>query len=281
MSVVVAVADTRRSSSGECLRALRRQLRSDTEVIVVGDVDYDDLRSWAQVVPCADKPVPVLWSIGIAEARGGIVALLADTVIPDPNWLALTERSHDDCVVGVGGPIEPGPRLHIVDWAVYFCRYASYGLPLPTAPVDVPADNASYRADILRQYASSFTDGFWEPFVHRRLRQDGHAVVMRSERIVRYSAGASARAFRRQRFTHGLEHGRLRSVGSPRVLVVAGIVSAPAVPVVMLARVYGVVWGRKRHRARLLVATPTLAWFYGWWAAGELCGRLRVVTRRT
>jgi hypothetical protein len=111
------------------------------------------------------------------------------------------------------------------------------------------------------------------------LRDDGLALHMATNRIVRFRAGTAAAAFRRQRFAHGRRHGELRSAGLPRGRILAEATTAPLVPLLMTARAGRAVFRRRRRRVRFILATPLLLWFYGWWAAGELAGRLRAATR--
>lgn len=280
LTVVVAarVAD---GSAAACLDALHAQLEPTVRVIVVGD-EQDQLdRTWVDGIAEADRPVPELWSEGIAHARTELVALLAGTVVPASDWVALTLRAHDDGTAVIGGPIEPGTDFGYADWAVYFCRYSPYLRPIPDPLIEVPGDNASYRTEVLEHYADSYADGFWEPFVHARMRADGHDVVVRSDRVVRPQGGLSASGFCRQRFDHGRAHGRLRSESATRSSVLVGVASAPAVPFVMTSRVFVTVFARRRLRARLLVSAPLLMVFYSCWAAGEGLGRLDALRRHS
>ena len=224
--------------------------------------------------------VPELWADGVRRARGELVGLLSGDALPDPDWVQRTVELHRDGTAAVGGPIEPGPGLGTGDWAVYFCRYAAYGLPLGASEhVEIPGDNASYRGDVLRAHAPSYADGFWEPFVHRVLREDGHTLRMATTRVVRFRAGTAGAAFCRQRFAHGRHHGERRSAGLPRGRIVLEAATAPLVPLLMTARAGRAVFRRRRHRLRFVAASPLLLWFYGWWAAGELAGRLRAAVR--
>ncbi len=277
---VVVAARAADGSAAACLDALHAQLEPSVRVIVVGD-EKDQLdRAWVDGIAEADRPVPELWSVGIAQARTELVALLAGTVVPATDWVALTLRAHDDGTAAIGGPIEPGANFGYADWAVYFCRYSPYLRPIQDELIEVPGDNASYRAEVLEQYADTYVDGFWEPFVHARMRADGHDVIVRSERIVRPRGGLTASAFCRQRFTHGRVHGVLRSESTTQLRVWLGVASTPVVPLVMTARVFATVFVRRRLRARLLFATPLLVVFYSCWAAGEGLGRLDALRRR-
>jgi hypothetical protein len=278
---VVVAARSADGSASACLDALHAQLEPTIRVVVVGD-EQDQLdRPWVDGIAEVDQPVPELWSVGIAHARTELVALLAGTVVPAADWVALTLRTHDDGTAVVGGPIEPGADFGHADWAVYFCRYSPYLRPIQDELIEVPGDNASYRAEVLEQYADDYADGFWEPFVHARMRADGHDVIVRSERVVRPRGGLSASAFCRQRFAHGRVHGVRRSESATRSSVWLGMASAPLVPLVMTARVFATVFARRRLRARLLVSTPLLLLFYSCWAAGEGLGRLDALRRRS
>lgn len=278
---VVVAARAADGSSAACLDALQTQLEPTVRIIVVGD-EQDELdRTWVDGIAEVDRPVPELWSVGIADARSELIGLLAGTVVPAADWVALTLRAHDDGTAAIGGPIEPGADFGYADWAVYFCRYSPYLQPIQDPLIEVPGDNASYRAEVLERYADAYADGFWEPFVHARMRADGHDVVVRSDRVVRPQGGLSAAGFCRQRLDHGRAHGRLRSESASSSSVWLGVASAPAVPFVMTARVFATVFARRRLRARLLVSTPLLVVFYSCWAAGEGLGRLDALRRRS
>ncbi len=278
---VVVAARAADVSAAACLDALHAQLEPTVRVIVVGD-EQDQLdRTWVDGIAEVGRPVPELWSVGIALAHTELVALLAGSIVPAVDWVALTLRAHDDGTAAIGGPIEPGADFRYADWAVYFCRYSPYLRPIQDQQIEVPGDNASYRADVLERYADAYADGFWEPFVHARMRADGHDVIVRSDRVVRPQGGLSASAFCRQRFDHGRAHGRLRSESATRSSVLVGVASAPAVPFVMTARVFATVFARRRLRVRLLAATPLLVVFYSCWAAGEGLGRLDALRRRS
>lgn len=278
---VVVAARSADGSASLCLDALQAQLGPTVRVIVVGDDRPQLDRTWVDGIAEVDRPVPELWSAGLAEADTELVALLAGTVVPANDWVALTLRAHDDGSAVVGGPIEPGTDFGHADWAAYFCRYAPYLGPIQNPEIEVPGDNASYRANVLEQYADVYADGFWEPFVHARIRADGHEISARSARVVRVRGGLSASAFCRQRFAHGRVNGVLRSDSATRSSSWLGLASTPLVPLVMTARVFAAVFARRRLRTRLLVSAPLLMVFYSCWAAGEGLGRLDVLRRRS
>ena len=265
-----------------CLAALHGQAAPGVEVLLVEDAPEPSLDAGVSrrlVVPGA--LVPELWAEGIRQATGRLVGLLAGGVVPDPDWVALTLELHKGGAAAFGGAVEPGAGMRLVDWAVYFCRYAPYMRPVPAdADLEIPADNASYDGDILRRYAHLYEDAFFEPFVHRAMRADGCELRFDPSRAVRVARGAGAAAFCRQRFRHGREHGRLRSAGLPRAAVLASAATAPLVPLVMTLRAARQVAARRRHVARFAAVAPLVLGFYTCWAAGELLGRLAVAAGR-
>ena len=276
LSVVVAVRDAE-GSAGDCLGAVLGQCDAGVEVVVVTDSE-----ALARSAPppvrtfVVEGLVNEMWAEGIRQARGDLVGLLASTVVPAPDWVSLTGELHAGGDDVVGGAIEPAGRLRAIDWAVYFCRYSPYLRPLdPSAALEVPGDNASYRADVLREYAHLYRTAFWEPSVHHAMRADGRRLRMSDERVVHHAGGQHAAAFCRQRFVHGREHGAAWARGRPRTAVLARAAAAPLVPAVMIARAARSVFAKRRHRARFLLSVPLLLVFFGCWAAGELVGRLR------
>lgn len=280
LSVVVG-ARTGESPPGPCLDALAGQVGDGIEVILVEDRDSGAGPAWVRRIVRVGGLVPELWAEGLRHASGGLVGLLASTVVPDPDWVARTLELHSDDGAAVGGAIEPGHGLRVVDWAVYFCRYAPYMLPLAGNPhLEIPGDNASYRADVLASYQPLYEHGFWEPAVHRAMRADGHQLRMSPERVVRHQAGATARGFCRQRFSHGRAHGRRRSTRPGPSQILRAVVSAPLVPPLLTLRAARTVVGKRRLHWRFACAAPFVLAFSCSWAAGELLGALQAATRQ-
>ncbi|MGH9190245.1 MAG: glycosyltransferase [Acidimicrobiales bacterium] len=267
-----------RDDAGPSLRAIEAQLEPGDEVIAVDDGGTVSYPPWVRRLAVPGRIVPELWAAGIAMASNELVALTSAGLVVDGGWLAEARRLTERPEVAVGGAIEPGRRLRMVDWALYFCRYSPYMLPLVDADtLDVAADNAVYRADVLADYRHLWYPEFSEPFLHRAMRADGHRLVVRPELRATLEPGAGAGDFSRQRYRHGLSYGQRRSSGSrPKALVAS--LSAPVVPALMAARAGRRVWAKGRHRCRFVVAVPLVCWFYACWAAGEAVGRMAVAT---
>lgn len=279
LSVVIASRSVERPPH-DCVAAVLAQADGSGQHIEV--ILVDDGATRIEVPPgvnrivAPDCLVPELWAEGLRHASGELVALLASTVVPDPEWMAQVLASHSDGQVAVGGAIEPGRQLGVVDWAVYFCRYSAYMLPLAGGPAsDFAGDNASYRREVLDRYRHLYERAFSEPFVHRAMLADGLRLHITPDRIVRHVGGTTARQFRRQRYRHGRDYGELRSTGEHEVpgAVRAGA-TAVLVPGLLTLRAAITVARKGRSRGRFVAAAPLMAYFYSWWAAGELAGRL-------
>lgn len=279
LSVILAVRRDEHDPAA-CVAALEPQLRPGVELLVVdsGPRPSDPADS-TDVLHLEDGLVPELWAEGVRAARGRLVALTAASVVVGPDFVDQTLAAHDAGEAVVGGPIEAAAGLGAVDRAVYLCRFSPYQLPLRAGRTpEIAGDNASYDAGLLHAHADLYADGFWEPFIHKVLRDEGGQLELRAERPVRYVGGVSAGTFSAHRFRHGRIFGRERAEGHPRRKVLIDIVTAPLVPFVMSARVVG----EAAARRRVLTVAPVLPivlWFYVCWASGEVVGRIATLRR--
>lgn len=251
------------------------------QVVVVDGGEPAAYPSWVEREVSGGSLVPELWAAGLARATGEVIALTSAGMVPDPGWVARIREVGRGPAAVVGGVIEPSTGLGLVDWAVYFCRYAPYMRPLPEASgrLEPAADNAVYQSDVLAGYRAHWQGAFWEPFVHRAMAAEGHRLVVVDDLVVRHAPGTSAMAFVRQRYFHGRAHGELRSVGMARGAILAASCSAPLVPLVMAARAGRLVASKRRCRLWFLLSLPLMLVFSTSWAVGELVGRLRAVRR--
>ena len=282
LSIVVALAEEPPASVPPALAALApRCLRKDRELIVVAAVPgrarglggrFPGLRVLESP---AGGLVPELWAAGIRAARGDAVALTIGECAPEAGWderleAALWTRD----LAAVGGAIEPPPPgARLADWAMYFCRYSAYGRPLRAdAGLGIAGDSSAYRTADLMEVAESWSEGFWEPEVHRALSAAGRRVGFEADAAVRFQGGASPGSFLRARVAHGRRYGadRARRFGPARRA--AQVALAPAVPFVLWGRAAGRVLRRGRGRGRFVAASPLLLPFFAAWAVGELAG---------
>ncbi len=279
LSIVVASRSSE-DSPDACLAALRDQCTTGVEVLLAVEDDTGPAgaptegTSWYTRID-GHGLVNHLWAAGVQRASGRIVSLLAASVIPDPNWIQRTIAAHGNDIHAIGGPIEPGQGLGIVDWAAYFCRYSAHRAASAIAPRELAGDNVSYLADALHRYADVYRDGFWETFVHDRMRQDGLRLEWIDDRVVRMCPVPSVGSFSRQRYRHGRIFGQMRSHDMPGRAKLTRILASPVVPFLLAARAARPVRGRQGLMTTFIAALPLTLWFFTCWTFGELVGYLR------
>jgi hypothetical protein len=279
---VVIGANAPPQSLDACLEALESQ-REGVEVLVrEGEPSPDDLRErfpWADFGTAPDRLVPEHWRDGIDRASGEIVALTIAQMTPAPDWIATMRRLHAEHDV-VGGAIEPGRGLRLVDWGEYFCRYARDMPPFEASDnVELAGDNAAYKRSLLEGIQETYRDGFWEPVSHRRLAADGVRLWHDPSLVVRQGRSAGFAAFARQRLEHGRRYGHQRGVNFSRGRNLLGVIAAPLVPALMTLRVLRHVFGKGRYRGRALLALPVIVGYNGVWAYAEARGHADMLRR--
>jgi Glycosyl transferase family 2 len=266
----IVVADNGTPGSVErFLAALEPQLDADVEVIV-------------ERPPAGGEAlVPLLWRDGIDRATGEIVALTISPMVPAPDWVA-TLRTEHETRDAVAGAIDPGDDLRLSDWAEFFARYAKDMTPFEAhATVDLPGDNASYKRSLLERTHDLYRDGFWEPVVHRRLDEEGVELWQTPALVVRQGRSAGPAAFASQRLHHGRAHGSQRGAHMSPLRNLAGVLGAPMVPPLLLARRVQAALARRRHVAQLLLSIPWMLVYDVAWALGEARGHLDALAGRS
>ena len=282
LSVIVASSNAR-VSIRDCLDSLVSQLDEDVELIVVDNSEdgsdkivrahFPQLRMFT--LP-GGALINELWSAGIKQSHGEILALTTAHCIPAPDWIAQVRAAHRVAAAGIGGAIGGDAQSSLVDWAVCFCRYNRFLPPLVAGEVDdIPADNASYKREPLFRHESQWRDGFWEPQLHHALAQEGQVLLNAPAMLIRHRHSYSFTGFLLQRFRHGRKYGGWRAstlLPAKRVLM---LVASPLIPFVLLERAARRVLLKRDYHVRLLLTLPLLAVFFVAWACGEALGYAR------
>lgn len=285
--VIVAVPDGR-APVRDCLRSIVRQLGPGDRAIVVAaprdaasELVQREFPTLSLLAVAPATLTPRRWQAGIAASSEPIVVLTTASCVPRAGWLAALRAGFAEPVVaGVGGAIEPGESLGMVDWAVYHQRYSGVRRPLPAGPVqDIAADNAAYRRAALAGTEALTATGFWEPFIHATLRRQGLRLAWAPAAVVTYRGGARVGAFCRQRFQHGRYFGALRARGASPLRRVVRAGTGPFIPPLLLGRIAARLWRLHRHSGwqagrEFARALPCLPLFLACWAAGEVAGTL-------
>jgi hypothetical protein len=212
-------------------------------------------------------------AVGLAAARGAIVALTEDQMVPDPGWCAAVVRAHGACHAAIGGAVEHrgAGALHR---ALYFCDFGRYQLPFGGGEARALTDqNVSYKRAALEKIRPVWERYYHEPEVHEALRAAGEMLWLAPECVVRMDRGApTVGSQMRERFAWGRVFGgqRARRVSRLRRLALAAL--SPAIPALIL-------WRRTRDALRkrnppgaVLATLPAMALLAMAWACGEAWG---------
>lgn len=280
LSIVVAVPEEG-AVLGSCLTALEAQISGvAAEILVIDGTKSGAVASRSPgsgamrvlLLPTQSE-VPTLWQAGIDASRGGIIALLVDSCIPGRDWVRQILQAHQsDCAV-IGGAIDLAPTLGTVDSAIYFCRYSRYMPPFTARFLDdLPGNNCSYKRKALVGLQDDLADGFWETFVHHKMRARGDRLLCLPEILVYYVGSASGLSFLRVRFKHGCKFAARRAKELNWWQRTLRAVVFPLVPFVMLSRIARCVWEKPRYRATFLSCVPLLLAFLTAWSTGECVG---------
>jgi hypothetical protein len=284
LSIVVGAIDapgTERAIT-DCLAAIDAQLDPATvEVILAvnsGESSASSLRRFPRtqvfVVPQA-RFVPDLWERGIEESRGEIVTITTAGFLPRADWIEQIKSAHTSAAAAIGGAIEKLEPAGLLAWAVYFCRYSQFMLPLDGGIAsEIAGENASYERSVLDACRASWRNGFWEPSVHAEIRKQGGHLSIDPAIVVDYSSTFGFGAFVRQRFWHGRQFGSARSRRISGFLRLAYLLVSPIVPLLLLCRIAGRVLSKGRHVQKLILCAPLVTIFLCAWAAGEASGYL-------
>ena len=214
VSVVIACPAPSRHLTA-CLAGLDRQTYRQWEAIVLPDAPAPEY-PWpagARAIPSGRIRPAEKRNLGVADARGSVIAFLDDDAIPSPGWLEQAVKYFSRVEIGgVGGPnVTPsgdswlskaGGRVY-ANWLVSgTCRYR-YVPDRVRESDDLPSCNLLVRADLFREMGGFRTD-YW-PGEDTILCSD---IVHRQGKRLIYDPWASVEHHRRPLF---LPH--LRQIG--------------------------------------------------------------------
>lgn len=284
LSVIVAASNAG-ALLAQCVAALAVQAHPDEVEIIIArdasrfdDVDRTELDGRTPGLRWIDAPpgatVPRLRGLGIAQARADLIALIEDDCLVADGWCRAAIATGGDCAA-VGGAVEPGPYRKPLDWAVYFCEYGRFMLPVPSAP-DAPltGNNVVYSRHALAGLPDAVRSDFREAFVHAAWQQAGVPTRVSGSLIVRNINTWSLRHVTTAPFHHGRAYAAERYGARQAPVRVAVAALALGLPLLKLFRIAAGTLSRGRLTGRLLVAFPWAMIFVGSWSAGEILGCL-------
>ena len=216
-----------------------------------------------------------LKSAGLAVARGDVLALLEDTVTPDPDWCEQVLAAHRLPHGVIGGAVEHAGQS-ILNWAVYLMDFGRYQLPLREGPARYLTDiNVSYKRATLDACRELWQKRYGEVALHWSLARTGVGLWLRPQMVVRQDRGAlDFHLLIRERFAWGRLFGAVRAQETSRPARAVLILTSPAIPLVRLGRLVAKVVSSRRNRLRFVQSfLPLLALTLAW-SCGELAGLL-------
>ncbi len=240
---------------------LLQQLRAKHAELVLVEVNGD----WS---------VPQLRARGVRQARGRLVAITEDHCSFSESWpAALAPALDDPTIAAVGGPVVNARRNSILDWAIFFSRYAGAMPPVARGPARTLAGNNScYRRELIEAHVPLLLDGFWEHEFHEELLRQGLKLWLEPDARVSHGKRYRLAAYCSLRFSHGdCFAGRQREKLSFWALL-RRILLSPLVPLLLSLRTARAVVWKGTHVREWLLAAPLLFLFHAMWALGELTG---------
>lgn len=219
---------------------------------------------------------PQLLQRALKQARGEIIVVTEPYCFFPADWLQNMRHAHERDFAVIGGAVEYGGPNTVVEWACYLADYGPFTLPSKSRVTNLLAGNhISYKRAALDQAAEAWRDEYAKVFVLWELERQGVRFFFDSELVIWCAQEIGFSGFAASYYRNATEFAATRARSLPPLARLAHILTAPALPALLLFRRVCAVWGNKRHRLRVLKAIPVLAVFMLCWSAGELRGYLR------
>ena len=221
----------------------------------------------------AETTVPQLRTQGIHYATGEIVALTEDHCIFDDHWCSEIIKAHESSYPVIGGSVENASCKRLLDWAVYFYDYGRYMLPNQGGIVDaLSGNNVSYKRYLLKKMEDSFNKGFFETFMHWKLKQEGQPLLLVPSAILYHKKSYKIREAVTQCYYHGRSFGGMRISNSTILKRILFILVSVPLPVLLPSRIAYRILKKGRHIRELILSFPCLVLLMAVWSYGEFCG---------
>ena len=283
MSVVVPVRRAPRTAVKTITDLLKRDGLEVIAVVSTSDPTSLLLRPLRERFPHfviaevgGEWSVPQLRASGIRQARGRLIAITEDHCLFSESWPAALAPALDDPKVGAaGGPVVNGRPQTLMDWAVYFSRYAAVMPPVPRGrTATLAGSNVCYRGEVLRSLGETYLEGFWEHEFHQELGRRDLALWFEPDARVSHGKPYRFWQYCRLRFRHGRCFAERLSGKLTLWRFQARVLACPVVPLVLWLRTARAVLWKGSHVRQWLFASLTVFVFQMMWAMGELTGYL-------
>jgi GT2 family glycosyltransferase len=268
---------------GDCLASLVKQ-RGDLEVeIVVVDSTDEKTRSHitstfptVKLIELEGRPgIPEMRSIGMRAAEGEYLVITEDHCIAPENWLEEINRAHNAGYAVVGGGVENGSCMRLVDWAVFLCEYSSFMPPIEAGEVEfVAGNNVSYSRAVISQVDEDVRNDFWEYFLQTELKRKGVKFLSVPAVEIIHKKEFGFFYFLAQRFHYSRSFAAMRRKRSTVSRQFIYLAYMPVSVFHLTWRIITNVRQKRKYRKELFLSFPFLAMFMCSYAFGELVGQL-------
>lgn len=286
LSVVVAIQPEQGSHYRDCLDSLTQQKELNgarIEIIAVAEPSHTRLDEIERAYPgiktvaaAGCRSLPKLHGAGMQAAEGQLIAITEGHCIFAPDWAskAIAHHRHAASPVVAGG-VEPGEKLSLLDWALFFCDYGQFIAPLTAGEAhDLPGNNIIFKSTLFSDKNQFARAGFWKTFFCHDLERKGEQLVCRPDLIVRYNRHLSLTRLTARRYHHGRCFGGMRaqesSISQRMIYALAG----PILPLLLFYKLLARVLPKHNYRAQFLASLPLSLLCLSMWALGEWLGNL-------
>jgi hypothetical protein len=212
---------------------------------------------------------------GIAAARGEIIALTEDQMIPDPGWCAALAKAHCAPYGAIGGAVGNAGKgnLHL---ALFLCDFGKYERPfLPGPATSLTDQNVSYKRGPIERIRHVWEDSYDETAVHKALESSGETLWLNPDLLVRQDRGQlSLREQLRERFDWGRVFGGRRAQSVPGLHRALLLIMSPLIPALIVWRRTITAYRKGLSPMRILRVIPALSVLALFWTLGEAEGYL-------
>lgn len=264
------------------LQSIRQQAEEVGAEIVIADgsrrppPEQDEIGPRTRWLRLAEDSVFRLFALGLAEARGEIVATTEDHCAVRPGWCSAILHAHREhpAAAAIGGAIENGSTGSLLDWASYFITQGPHMAPLGRRAVSTTTNEAdlSFKRWALPGPAAADGPGFMAVLYTRQLAQDGAELRVDDRLVVDHFqsigvAETSAIHFHNGRSISGFR--RLRGMTSADWLRLGvGLL----LPCWRTARCFRSGWAKGRLRPTLAASLPWALWLEYCQGVGNVIG---------
>jgi hypothetical protein len=213
-------------------------------------------------------------AIGLAAARGEVVAMTEDHAIPEDRWCSTIWSVHNQNSYGVIGGSIKHRGAGLFNWAVYYCDFARYQPPFPPAATDYVSDvNVSYKRVVLESCRDVWRDFYHETSVHGKIRDSGDTLYLTPDFSVGYDRGPmSASRVLVERFAWGRVFAGRRAQSVDRMRRLAYVTLSPGLAPLLLVRKFLTLCRRGQSLGPFLAALPFTFLCLLSWSLGEFVG---------